>query len=45
MANGKPTYAGSITSAGAQIVKAPLKTTANKGKATVKTGSDLRTGK
>ena len=41
----KTTYAGNITSAGAQKVKAPLSTTANKGKGPVKTGTDLRTGK
>ena len=45
MANGKPTYAGNITSAGAQKVKAPINGAAKKGKSAVKTGSDLRTGK
>ena len=35
----------SVTNAGAQVVKAPKQKTAPKGKGTVKTGGDLRTGK
>ena len=37
-------YAGKISNAGAQVVKAPLNASAKKGKGTVKTGSDLRGG-
>lgn len=37
-------YAGRIKNGGTQIVKAPSQTTDQK-KGTVKTGSDLRTGK
>ena len=38
-------YAGKISNSGAQKVTAPLQTNANKGKAVVKTGTDLRSGK
>lgn len=38
-------YNGKITSAGAQKVTAPYTAAPKKGKATVKTGTDLRTGK
>ncbi len=37
-------YAGQISHTGAQVVKAPFGNT-KQGKATVKTGDDLRTGK
>ncbi len=37
-------YAGKIKNAGTQVVKAPQQTTVPK-KGTVKTGSDLRTGR
>ena len=39
------TYAGKIANVGAQKVKAPAQVKAPKGKATVKTGTDLRSGK
>ena len=42
---GRPGYAGRIQNAGAQKVQAPFGTGAKKGKSTVKTGGDLRTGK
>lgn len=42
MANGKPTYAGKISSAGTQIVKAPIKPEQKRPKPTVKRGDDLR---
>ncbi len=46
MANGKPSYAGSIKNTGAQVVKAPFAQDNKKGKGTVKTGNnDLRTSK
>lgn len=45
MADSKCGYAGKIQNAGAQKVKAPFSTGAKKGKSTVKTGGDLRTGK
>ncbi len=38
-------YAGRIQNTGAQKVKAPFSTGAKKGKTTVKTGNDLRTGR
>jgi len=38
-------YVGKIKQGGVQTVKAPNAQAANKGKATVKTGTDLRTGK
>lgn len=38
-------YAGRIQNTGAQVVKAPFNGNPKKGKATVKTGEDLRTGK
>lgn len=41
----KKGYEGKISHAGTQVVKAPLAGETKKGKATVKTGSDLRTGK
>ena len=44
MANGKSGYAGKIQNAGAQKVQAPCANSGKKGKTTVKTGSDLRTG-
>ena len=37
-------YAGKIKNGGSQVVKAPSQTTDSK-KSSVKTGSDLRTGK
>ena len=37
-------YEGKISNSGAQSVKAPFSST-KKGKGTVKTGTDLRTGK
>lgn len=40
----KKGYAGRINHSGVQIVKAPLAGEAKKGKSTVKTGNDLRTG-
>lgn len=45
MANSKCGYAGRIQNAGAQKVKAPFSTNGKEGKTTVKSGSDLRTGK
>lgn len=41
----KKGYAGSISNSGAQVVKAPMPPQSTKGKSTVKTGSDLRSGK
>lgn len=38
-------YAGKIKNSGVQVVKAPAAVSAPKGKGTVKTGKDLRTGK
>lgn len=38
-------YAGKIANTGAQVVKAPMAVDNKKGKSTVKTGTDLRTGK
>lgn len=37
-------YVGRISNSGAQVVKAPV-ANVQKGKSTVKTGEDLRTGK
>lgn len=45
MSGKRPTYAGSIKNCGAQKVNAPLPTDSKKGKGTVKTGTDLRSGK
>lgn len=45
MADSKCGYAGKIQNTGAQKVKALFSTGAKKGKSTVKTGGDLRTGK
>jgi len=45
MADSRCGYAGKIQNAGAQKVKAPFANSGKKGKSTVKTGSDLRTGK
>lgn len=42
---GRPTYAGNINNAGSQKVTPPVQANATKGKSTVKTGTDLRTGK
>lgn len=47
MKNGKREgfgYVGRIKNAGAQVVQAPIQTTVQK-KGTVRTGSDLRSGK
>lgn len=44
MSDGKSGYVGRIKNGGTQIVKAPNQTTDGK-KGTVKTGSDLRTGR
>jgi hypothetical protein len=41
----KKGYEGTIANTGVQVVKAPLATNTKKGKATVKTGKDLRSGK
>lgn len=41
----KPTYAGSVKNQGSQIVKSPLGDNSKGGKAVVKKGSDLRSGK
>ena len=38
-------YAGKIKNTGAQKVKAPAQDAGKKGKGTVKTGNDLRSGK
>jgi hypothetical protein len=38
-------YVGKIKNSGAQTVKAPVKPDGKRGKASVKTGTDLRTGK
>lgn len=43
--NKKCGYAGSISNAGSQVVKAPISPNTKKGKTVAKTGSDLRTGK
>lgn len=40
----KPTYAGSIKNQGSQIVNSIFPNNGKKGKSTVKTGNDLRTG-
>lgn len=45
MAEKKGGYAGKISHTGVQVVKAPLGGDTAKGKSTVKTGNDLRTGK
>ena len=45
MAEKRPIYAGSIKNTGAQVVKAPFGGDSQKGKSTVKTGTDLRSGK
>lgn len=45
MANGKPSYAGSIKNTGAQVVKAPFAQDNKKGKSDVKSGNDLRANK
>ena len=42
---GKPTYAGSISNAGVQVVQAPFRNKETGGKTVVHTGKDLRTGK
>ena len=44
MAGKKPGYAGSIKNTGAQVVRAPFTQESKKGKSTVKTGKDLRSG-
>lgn len=44
MANKKCGYAGSIKNTGAQVVKAPFTQESKKGKSTVKSGKDLRSG-
>lgn len=41
----KKGYAGSIQNSGAQKVKAPFQGDTKKGKGSVKTGDDLRSGK
>ena len=38
-------YEGKIKNTGVQIVKAPITGNGSKGKGTVKTGTDLRSGK
>ena len=45
MADRKSGYIGSIKNSGAQVVKAPVATGGKKGSGTVKTGTDLRSGK
>lgn len=45
MAEKKGGYVGKIGHTGVQVVKAPLNGDTAKGKSTVKTGNDLRTGK
>jgi len=45
MSDSKSGYAGKIQNTGAQKVKAPFANSGKKGKSTVKTGSDLRTGR
>lgn len=45
MADGKCGYAGRIQNTGAQKVKAPFASGGKKGKSTIKTGGDLRTGR
>lgn len=42
MANGKPTYAGKISSNAVQHVKAPISPDQKRPKPTVKRGDDLR---
>lgn len=44
MAGKKPGYAGSIKNTGSQVVRAPFTQESKKGKSTVKTGKDLRSG-
>jgi len=44
MAEGKATYTGNISGAGAQFVKAPVQVKNSTGKGKVKTGDDLRNG-
>lgn len=39
------TYAGQIKNQGSQVVEAPLGCKGSKGKGSVKTGTDLRSGK
>lgn len=41
----KNPYAGKIKNTGGQVVKGPYADGGKKGKSTVKTGEDLRTGK
>ncbi len=41
----KKTYAGQVKNQGSQTVEAPLGSKGSKGKGTVKTGTDLRSGK
>lgn len=45
MSGSKCGYAGKIQNAGAQKVKAPFAGSAKKGKTTIRTGNDLRTGR
>lgn len=45
MADSKCGYAGRIQNTGVQKVTAPFANSAKKGKSTVKTGNDLRSGK
>lgn len=45
MADKKYSYAGSISHAGPQVIKAPMPGQAKKGNTTSKKGTDLRTGK
>lgn len=44
MSDKKSGYAGNIKHTGAQKVKAPFSGESSKGKGTVKTGNDLRSG-
>lgn len=44
MADKKCGYAGSINNTGSQVVRAPFTQESKKGKNTVKTGKDLRSG-
>lgn len=45
MAEGKSGYAGKVQHTGAQKVSAPYSSSGKKGKSTIKTGNDLRTGR
>jgi len=45
MAKEKSGYTGKVTNAGAQKIDAPVAAQGKKGKTTVVTGRDLRTGK